>query len=58
MYDPTEDCVRIDGRQPTLTELQAAAAEEIEDAQRRIYENAQRLAATGHEVRSEDLRVI
>ena len=49
MYDHTVDHVRIDRRQPTLAELQAAAAEEIEDAQRRIYENAQRLAATGHD---------
>jgi hypothetical protein len=46
MYDRTRAHVRIDRRQPTLTELQAAAAEEIEDAQRRIYENEQRLAAT------------
>jgi hypothetical protein len=48
MYDRTHAHVRTDRRQPTLTELQAAAAEEIEDAQRRIYENAQRHAAPGH----------
>ena len=55
-----EDDVRTYRRQATLAELQAAAAEEMEDSQRRLYENAQRLEATGRDVRarSEDLRAL
>lgn len=53
MFDPTDATHR---GQPTLTEPQAAAAEEMEDAQRRIYENARRVEAAHRDDPARDIR--